>query len=240
MVIKNNPPDATGKGCLFEMASSLKSCMMGFIKFKLQIRMAEIMKRKRFKLSVEAKTVELKSVGPIQMERSHRAKHISVSVRPYRGVRVAVPVGVSFVSAELFAQSKAGWIKKQVEKMEQMERAARILKENNPIDRPTACKQLVNRLDYLAQKHGFTYNRVFIRNQKTRWGSCSGKNNINLNINLVRLPDELRDYTILHELVHTRVKNHGKRFWAQLERLLDDARNLDRALNEYNLMLLLN
>ena len=202
--------------------------------------MAKIMKRRRFKSSVEAKTVELKSVGPIQMERSRRAKHINVSVRPYRGVRVAVPVGVSFASAELFAQSKAGWIKKQVEKMEQMERAARILKENNPIDRPTACKQLVNRLNYLAQKHGFTYNRVFIRNQKTRWGSCSGKNNINFYIHLVRLPDESRDYTIVHELVHTRVKNHGKRFWAQLERLLVDARKLDRALNDYNLMLLLN
>jgi predicted metal-dependent hydrolase len=137
----------------------------------------------------------------------------------------------------LFAQSKAGWIKKHVDKMGQMERAARILSENNPIDRPAARKRLVDRLDYLALKHGFQYNRVFIRNQKTRWGSCSGKNNINLNVNLVRLPDELMDYTILHELVHTRVKNHGKRFWAQLERLLGDAAKLDRALNDYNYLL---
>jgi len=203
---------------------------------------AKILKRRRFKPSVEAKTVELKSVGPIQMERSRRAKHINVSVRPYKGVRVAVPVGVSFASAELFAQSKAGWIKKHVAKMAQMERAARILSENNRnnrIDRPTARKQLVDRLNYLAQKHGFQYNRVFIRNQKTRWGSCSGKNNINLNVNLVRLPDELRDYTILHELVHTRIKNHGDRFWAQLDGLLGDAGKLDRALNDYNLMLFL-
>jgi len=200
---------------------------------------AKILKRRRFKSSVEAKTVELKSVGPIQMERSRRAKHINVSVRPYKGVRVAVPLGVSFASAELFAQSKAGWIKKHVDKMEQMERAARVLSENNPIDRPTARQQLVDRLDYLAHKHGFQYNRVFIRNQKTRWGSCSGKNNINLNINLVRLPDELMDYTILHELVHTRIKNHGKRFWAQLDRLLGDAGKLDRALNDYSLMLFL-
>jgi predicted metal-dependent hydrolase len=200
---------------------------------------AKILKKRGFKSSVEAKTVELKSVGPIQMERSRRAKHINVSVRPYKGVRVAVPVGVSFASAERFAQSKAGWIKKQVAKMEQMEGAARVLSESNPIDRPTARKLLVDRLNYLAQKHGFQYNRVFIRNQKTRWGSCSGKNNINLNVNLVRLPDELRDYTILHELVHTRIKNHGKRFWAQLDRLLGDARILDRALNDYNLMLYL-
>jgi predicted metal-dependent hydrolase len=171
------------------------------------------------------------------MERSRRAKYISVSVRPYTGVRVAVPPGVSFASAESFARSKVGWIKKHMDQMEQMERAARVLSENNPIDRPTARKRLVDRLDYLAQKHGFHYNRVFIRRQKTRWGSCSGKNNINLNVNLVRLPDELMDYTILHELVHTRIKNHGKRFWAQMDRLLVDARKLDRALGEYNVLL---
>ncbi len=106
-----------------------------------------------------------------------------------------------------------------------------------PIDRQAARRRLVDRLNYLAGKHDFQYNRVFIKNQKTRWGSCSGKNNINLNVNLVRLPDELIDYTILHELVHTRIKNHGQRFWAQLDRLLGDAGKLDRALNEYNFLL---
>ena len=123
--------------------------------------------------------------------------------------------------------------------MKQMERAAKVLSENHPLDRQAARRRLVDRLNYLAVKYGFQYNRVFIRNQKTRWGSCSGKNNINLNVNLVRLPDELMDYTILHELVHTRIKNHGKRFWAQLDRLLGDAGILDRALNDYNLMLFL-
>ena len=192
--------------------------------------MAKIMKRRRFKSSVEAKTVELKSVGPIQMERSRRAKHINVSVRPYKGVRVAVPVGVSFASAELFAQSKAGWIKKQVEKMEKMERAARILKENNPIDRPTACKQLVNRLNYLAQKHGFTYNRVFIRNQKTRWGSCSSRGNISLNDQLLFLPRDTVEYLMVHELCHRRQLNHSRAFWKLVESHCPDYRAHDSLL----------
>ena len=186
---------------------------------------------------MKTRTVELKNVGSVKMERSARAKHISVSVRPYKGVRVAVPRGVSFASAELFARSKAGWIQKQVGKMKQMEAAASVLAKNQPLDRPAARRRLIDRLEYLALKYGFEYNRVFIKNQKTRWGSCSRKNNINLNVNLVRLPDELIDYTILHELVHTRVKNHGDRFWAQMDRLLGDARELDRALGEYNLLL---
>lgn len=202
-----------------------------------EVPVAKILNRRRVKSNVEAKTVELKSVGTIKMERSRRARHISVSVRPFKGVRVAVPLGVSFASAELFAQSKAGWIRKHLHKMEQMERAAKVVSENNPINRTSARKYLVNRLNHLAAKYGFKYNRVFIKNQKTRWGSCSGKNNINLNVNLVRLPDELIDYTIVHELVHTHIKNHGQRFWDQLDRLLGDAKQLDKALNEYNFLL---
>ena len=186
---------------------------------------------------VEAKTVELKNVGAIKLERSRRAKHINVSVKPFRGVRVAVPRGVSFASAERFARSKAGWIKKHLDQMQQLELAARDISENHPIDRQDARRRLVERLNHLADKYGFKYNRVFIKNQKTRWGSCSGQNNINLNVNLVRLPDELIDYTILHELVHTRIKNHGHRFWDYMDRLLGDARKLDRTLNKYNLLM---
>jgi len=198
---------------------------------------AKILNRRRVKSNVDAKTVELKNVGTIKIERSRRARHISVSVRPFKGVRVAVPPGVSFASAELFAQSKAGWIKKHIDNMKQMERAAEVSAESHPIDRQAARRRLVDRLNYLALKYGFKYNRVFIKKQKTRWGSCSGKNNINLNVNLVGLPDELIDYTILHELVHTRIKNHGQRFWDQLDRLLGDAKQLDKALNEYSFLL---
>jgi len=187
---------------------------------------------------MEAKTVELKSVGTILIERSRRAKHLSLSVRPFKGARVAVPFGVSFASAVTFAQSKTGWIKKHLEKMALMEQEAGALSKSKPINQAAARKHLIDRLNFLSKRHGFNYNRVFIKNQKTRWGSCSGKNNINLNINLVRLPDELIDYTILHELVHTRIKNHSRRFWDQMEKLLGDAKTLDSKLSEYRVLLI--
>ena len=187
---------------------------------------------------MEAKTIELKRVGTILIERSRRAKHLSLSVKPFKGARVAVPIGVSFASAEMFARSKTGWIKKHLDKMVLMEQEARALSKNNPIIQATARKHLIDRLYFLSQKYGFNYNRVFIKNQKTRWGSCSAKNNINLNITLVRLPDELIDYTILHELVHTRVKNHNRRFWDQMDKLLGDAKKLDRKLSEYSFLLI--
>ncbi len=187
---------------------------------------------------MKSKTIELSSVGTVLIERSRRAKRISVSIRPFKGVRVAVPFGVSFDKAQLFAQSKAGWINKHLGKMEQLELRAKALSHTSPIDRSAARKLLIDRLNQLAQKHGFASNRVFIRNQKTRWGSCSTKNNINLNVNLVRLPDELIDYTILHELVHTRVKNHSQRFWEQMDMLLGDAKKIDKKLSAHEFLLI--
>lgn len=81
---------------------------------------------------------------------------------------------------------------------------------------------LIKRLFELAQQHGFAYNRVRIGNHKTKWGSCSSKNHISLNIQLARLPQALIDYVLLHELVHTKIKHHGKGFWKELDKYVND------------------
>ncbi|MCU4176804.1 M48 family metallopeptidase [Carboxylicivirga sp. N1Y90] len=100
--------------------------------------------------------------------------------------------------------------------------------------RMEAKRFLPGRLAILANEHGIRYNNVTIKNLKSRWGSCSGCNNINLNLHLMRLPDELIDYVLLHELSHVREKNHGPRFWTLLDQLCDGkARELDKAMNEY-------
>ena len=81
----------------------------------------------------------------------------------------------------------------------------------------------------------FVYNKVTIRNQKTRWGSCSGKNNINLNMKLMNIPNHLIDYVILHELVHTKVKNHRPLFWGSLDIYVGNAKAIDKELKKYSL-----
>lgn len=183
------------------------------------------------------KKLRIVGVGEVLLERSVRAKYISLSVRPFKGARVAVPRGVSFDKASAFVQSKADWLKSRMGRIELIEQEASALRKNNPIDRTEARTRLVRRLAQLAARHGFSYNRVFVRNQKTRWGSCSSANNINLNINLARLPRELMDYIILHELVHTRVKNHSPRFWEMLGRHIPDPKIIDRRLNRYSPLL---
>ncbi len=101
--------------------------------------------------------------------------------------------------------------------------------------RKEAKKHLPERLSELARIHGFSYKKVFIKNNKTRWGSCSSKNNINLSLHLMRLPQHLVDYVILHELTHTIHRNHSKQFWKYLDKLTGNARSLDKELSQYRL-----
>jgi len=99
--------------------------------------------------------------------------------------------------------------------------------------RREASVYLPERLDFLARRHGFSYRKVSIRENRSRWGSCSGKDHISLNLHLMRLPDHLIDYVLLHELLHTVHRNHGPLFWAELDRLTGGARKLDRELKKY-------
>lgn len=92
---------------------------------------------------------------------------------------------------------------------------------------------LPKRLNELALKHGFKYEKLSIKNASTRWGSCSSANNINLNLHLMRLPDHLIDYVILHELVHTVEKNHSSKFWSALEKCYPNCRKANSEMKKY-------
>ena len=95
---------------------------------------------------------------------------------------------------------------------------------------------LVPRLATLATEHGFSYNKVFIKNNVSNWGSCSTKGNINLNMQRMRLPEELRDYVILHELCHLKQLNHGPEFHALLNNLCEGReKELRRQLRQYHI-----
>ncbi|MBQ3612999.1 MAG: M48 family metallopeptidase [Bacteroidales bacterium] len=85
-----------------------------------------------------------------------------------------------------------------------------------------ARKELPERLAVLAERYGFSYNRVAIKHNATNWGSCSSKGNINLNLSILRLPGILRDYVLLHELCHLRHQDHGHSFHLLLEHVLTD------------------
>lgn len=91
---------------------------------------------------------------------------------------------------------------------------------------------LVRRVEELAREHFSQVGRVVIRNQKSRWGSCSCRGTISLNWRLIQLPPAVRDYIIVHELMHLRELNHSPRFWAQVEKACPDYRRAEEWLKQ--------
>jgi len=92
-------------------------------------------------------------------------------------------------------------------------------------------RQLVeNRLSHINKIYKFKINRVAIKNQKTRWGSCSSKGNLNFNYKIIYLKPALADYLIVHELCHLGQMNHSKKFWALVEKTIPDYRRINKEL----------
>ena len=179
---------------------------------------------------------EINGIGPVLFERSKRAKRIIITVTPQKGVQVAVPNKTAFKKAEEFVHSKTRWINKQLALINLLEKEFE--GQSKEIDIIEARKKLIERTNELATIHDFSYNRVSIRNQRTRWGSCSARNDISLNAKLVLLPEELMDYVILHELVHTLIKNHSKKFWDELDKYTGNAKGKASELRKYGMALL--
>ena len=187
-------------------------------------------------MSIKSFTKTIPGIGPVLFERSRKAKNINITIKPFGGIRVAVPFGLSYQQAERVVKTKRKWIEENIQKTKQVEEEHQARKEDCiDIDRKAAREQLVKRLEELSATNGFSYNRVFVRCQKTKWGSCSSNNNINLNVKLVELPQELIDYVIYHELVHLQIKNHGKEFWETLNKYVGDAKTVDKELKKYRL-----
>ena len=170
-------------------------------------------------------------IGEVVFRKSLRSRSISIRVHPVKGVTVSVPYIVPYAAARLFFAARRGWI---LETMAKQREKYKDVKVASPSEveamRRQAKAQLPGRLAELAARYGFIYNRVAIKHNATNWGSCSSKGNINLNLNIVRLPKVLQDYVLLHELCHLRHQDHGHGFHLLLEHVLTD--NLMRLMDQ--------
>jgi predicted metal-dependent hydrolase len=131
-------------------------------------------------------------------------------------VRVTVPRWGSKRQAAAFAQQEREWIDKQQQRVEQRRREPRPPPVSPDVERQLRDRakcELPSRVRELASEHGLTVTRVSVRNQRSRWGSCSRAGHICLNWRLIQMPDAVRDYVIVHELMHLRRMEHSPRFW---------------------------
>ena len=162
-----------------------------------------------------------------------RRKTIAIQIDREGQVIVRTPYGITKRQVEEFLDEKKDWLlqtRQRVEKRktEQIPISEEVRREG--IER--AKRIFPERTAYFAKRMGVDYGRITIREQKTRWGSCSSKGNLNFNWKLVLLDPELLDYVVVHELAHRREMNHSVAFWKVVESELPDYRERRRRLKE--------
>ena len=169
-----------------------------------------------------------KSDIKIEIIRSSR-KTLAIEIRPDMRVIVRAPYQASGSYIEQFIADRTDWIVEHLRKLEQKNRqcndALPVKKlSNNDIKKlaDKACSYIPGRVAHFAPLVGVTYGRITIRNQRTRWGSCSSRGNLNFNCLLMLAPPEVIDYVVVHELCHRKQMNHSAAFWREVASCLPD------------------
>ena len=176
--------------------------------------------------------------GAYKVLRSRR-RTISIEVNRDLEVIVRAPRWVAKRDIRYFVDEKEGWIRKTIARLER----ERESQKDQPDERLTqdelndlvrkAREVIPKRVEYYAQLIGVTYGRITIRHQKTRWGSCSARGNLNFNCLLMLAPPEVLDAIVVHELCHRKEMNHSERFYREVHRIYPDYDKWNRWLKDH-------
>lgn len=161
------------------------------------------------------------------------AKKLSVKIDSRGEIKATIPWWVSKRMAASFVNENKNWIIENVAKTKNLKAESLLQlgdREDYLLNKKMAKEFALRRLEHFNQFYGFSFGRVAIRDQRTRWGSCSGKRNLNFNYRIVHLPGEYADYLIVHELCHLEQMNHSKAFWELVSRAIPDYRRISREL----------
>ena len=176
-------------------------------------------------------------LGVVYLVRSWRSKRLTLTVRPSGEVKLTRPHTVSKERALAFLESRIEWIEQtRIRLAERVGSKEQYTTEQIEQMRCEAKAELPARVDYWAKLLGLSYGRISIRASRSKWGSCSGENNISLSLFMMKLPPHLRDYVIIHELCHTIHHNHSAEFHALVDRCLGgNEKYLRRELRRYSI-----
>lgn len=158
------------------------------------------------------------------IRRSIRARYLRISIHPGGEVVVTVPKNTNEYLVQKFLSDKADWIEKKVRIMEKYQKVRKTSLSKKEIAQLKQKAHIISeeRLAYFNKHYRYTWNTVTIRAQKSRWGSCSQKGNLNFNYKIALLPENLTDYIIVHELCHLKEFNHSEKFWDLVRETIPD------------------
>ncbi len=164
-----------------------------------------------------------------RLRESARARCLRVTIHPSGDLSATLPRGMRIEKLENFMKQKADWILRRI-KIAKKRKPAFLLPKSSRREylklKEQARTLAIKKLQEFSQYYNLQYRRISIRNQKSRWGSCSRKGNLNFNYRIVHLPEKHLDYIIVHELCHLREFNHSKRFWDLVAETIPDYKNI--------------
>lgn len=160
----------------------------------------------------------------VTFRRSRLSRNVRILISTEGRVTVTGPLRVSQRFMEGVLQSKRRWVVEELQKIQQRGdfRKDEDVQAEYQQYKEAARKRVAEKLEYWNQFYGFTYGRVSIRNQRTRWGSCSARGNLSFHYRIALLPEPLADYLIVHELCHLKAFDHSPRFWALVAQTIPD------------------
>lgn len=164
-----------------------------------------------------------------------KRKTVSLEIKP-EGIIVRAPLQMKDTEVKAILEQKRAWIKKHLALMEEEKKFASELKPytmdeiNKLADK--ALEVIPKRVKYYAPLIGVDYGRITIRNQRSRWGSCSSKGNLNFNCLLMEMPDDIIDSVVVHELCHRKHMNHSPQFYAEIEKVFPEYKRCNKWLKE--------
>ncbi len=175
---------------------------------------------------------------PFELKRSKRSKRLRLKVEPKTPKLVlTVPFLTFNFQIKSFLKRQFDWIDLQWERCIEQQSNAPKLKFSEAYYRRKARQKIKERLYFFSQLYDLKYNQVYIRDQKTRWGSCSSKKNLNFNWRLILAPAEVLDYVVVHELCHLKHMNHSRAFWQLVSKQCPDFNQPKKWLKENHYLL---
>ena len=186
------------------------------------------MNLKNYKKEAIKKSINLKNQSvEYELRKSRRARRLRLAVYCDGSLVVTAPRGFDFSKIEGFILEKASWVLEKIAFMRKRGQNLMVFRSSRREYKKLKSRALElakRKVEVFNQIYGFQYNKINIRNQKTRWGSCSKKGNLNFNYKIALLPEKYADYIVVHELCHLKEFNHSRSFWNLVARTIPDFR----------------